>query len=104
MDYSSGKMQLSDGQVYKAHGSIVSAILPLGRYKQSCKILYISYSTIPGVCLPNLGLSTVKDHDLVENINVQRFASRVSLKMWDSEYTKMLNSQNLPSLEPGGKS
>ena len=40
--------------------------------------------------------STVKDHDLVEN--VQRFASWVSLKMWDSECTEMLNSLNLPQL------
>ena len=40
---------------------------------------------------------TAKDRDLLES--VQRFASRVCLKTWDREYTEMLSSLNLPSLE-----
>ena len=38
--------------------------------------------------------STVKDHDLVEN--VQRFSQPSISQMWDGEYMEMLN---LPSLE-----
>jgi len=40
--------------------------------------------------------STDKDRDIVENM--QRFVSPVSLRMWNSECTEMLNSLNQAQL------
>ena len=44
---------------------------------------------------------TAKNCDLVEN--VRRFAGRVCLKSWDVGYSEILDSLNLPSMEPEGR-
>ena len=61
-------LELSEGPGYEAHGTIVSTILPLCRYKQTWK-LYVSHTQqhLEYAC-PIWDPSTVKDHDLVENV------------------------------------